>query len=369
MHHNSPTMTDTPLIGPQDLESREIHGAGNGGVPGTLPRENSPDSGVPLPDAQPHGPHLLPPGSILSDHGEVYMPPPRPTIVTRPKGKGPRRRSTDLMMKPGKRSWIWGTKLIFFEACQEQWVQASEQKTVGDFYLKMAQLYTAKYSFNLADDEDFEVGVADPPDWVANKVVNPFVDSIAERYGMCVSLLLCGPIGDRGGCIGMRSVHAGVTRELVEKDWPSHDPDGFSMVEACMVDFGHHVFTQAECDMRRTEVQVEEMLPAAGTARPAPVIPSPSAVPTTSPPRALPRGNNKNGNSPRSDGDAAAGSGADTNASGGVHGANGGGSEGDASGGGGGGEGGGEGGGSREEEMDGGEAVVVASKSPIHAQQ
>ncbi|KAJ7842533.1 hypothetical protein B0H14DRAFT_3456751 [Mycena olivaceomarginata] len=36
----------------------------------------------------------------------------------------------------------------------------------------MAKLYTVKYGFLLDDDEDFECDVADPLDWVTNKVVN-----------------------------------------------------------------------------------------------------------------------------------------------------------------------------------------------------
>ncbi|KAJ7863884.1 hypothetical protein B0H13DRAFT_2353934 [Mycena leptocephala] len=34
--------------------------------------------------------------------------------------------------------------------------------------------------------------------------LQPFVDSIQERFGMSISLLLCGPIGKRGGVVGMQ---------------------------------------------------------------------------------------------------------------------------------------------------------------------
>jgi hypothetical protein len=36
----------------------------------------------------------------------------------------------------------------------------------------LTKLYLMKYGYHVADDKDFEVDVADPPDWVANKVVN-----------------------------------------------------------------------------------------------------------------------------------------------------------------------------------------------------
>ncbi|KAJ7694010.1 hypothetical protein B0H14DRAFT_3530918 [Mycena olivaceomarginata] len=316
---------------------------------------------------------------------------------------------------------------------KDEWAVASQKKIAGEFYIKMAKLYTVKYRFLLNDDEDFECDVADPPDWVTNKVVNeqltpeetklrqdyhaklrdrlggwyctqyasllkedkatfseifgrlggtrkpprrpqllhfysekrwdshikpraderkralerraemtgvpvpaailiqnevtkecwedepeslkeemlrerereheihlkawkesnadgpnrtpeefsvslksaahylqPFVDIIAERYGMCVSILMVGPIGEHGGQIEMRSVHSGMTRGLVEKDWPLHDPEGFTRVQTSMVDFGHHVFSQAEreeaCVTALQEVEMEEALETSGAA-------------------------------------------------------------------------------------------------------
>jgi hypothetical protein len=62
--------------------------------------------------------------------------------------------------------------LTFFEKRKDEWLAAVEGKKVGDFYSKMTKLYIVKYRRELADDEDFEVDVADPPDWVADKVVN-----------------------------------------------------------------------------------------------------------------------------------------------------------------------------------------------------
>ncbi|KAJ7788730.1 hypothetical protein B0H14DRAFT_3503888 [Mycena olivaceomarginata] len=314
----------------------------------------------------------------------IYTPPPRPPVVRREKEKRSRRKSGDPPGKRGPPSWVWGTKLRFFESRKDDYETASEKK--------------------LGDDEDFAVDVADPPDWVANKVVNekltpeeekfrqefytklrdrlgqcysadlgradgnrhvnrnsfistqekryeehiksrvearkcalakraelsgvkaphaitvqnevtkecweeetyayqqemvrererehdirvkawkesmadgpnrtpeefsaslksaahylqPFVDTIAEWFGMCVSILMVGPIGERGGRIEMRSVHSGKMRGVVEKDWPLHDPEGFTRVQSSMVEFGHHVFSRAECEARVTLVQEPE---------------------------------------------------------------------------------------------------------------
>ncbi|KAJ7702610.1 hypothetical protein B0H14DRAFT_3527195 [Mycena olivaceomarginata] len=340
-----------------------------------------------------------------------------------PPSGGEARQGEEAAQKAGEGVVGLGDKIQILRQ-QEEWLLAHQKKTAGTFYTKMTKLFTVKYGWHLEDDEDFEVDVTDPPDWVANKVVNeqltpeeekyrqefhttfrthlgqwyrtqyanlleddkatftdifgrlgegtrkpprrpqllhlysekryqshikprveerkrvlekhaeyrgedppvaitiqndvtkecweeeseafqeemvrewereheirlrawresnadgpnrtpeefsaslksaahylqPFVDVIADRYGMCVSILMVGPIGEHGGHIEMRSVHSGNTRGLVEKDWPLHDPEGFTRVQTSMVDFGHHVFSQAECDARITAVQEEYTL-------------------------------------------------------------------------------------------------------------
>ncbi|KAJ7264466.1 hypothetical protein B0H12DRAFT_1068719 [Mycena haematopus] len=388
-------------------------------VPVSPTRDDAPVP--PTPPAPPAHDDAPPLGSLISENGEVYSRPPQPAIVRREKEQRTRRKNGEPVGKRGKVSWVWGTKLRFLESRKDAWVAATQQKTVGEFYTRIAKLYVVKYGMDLKDDEDFACDVADPPDWVANKVVNerlsveetkarqdfhtklrerqrlggwyrsqytsllkedkatfhdlfarlgeggrkpprrpqlmhfysekcydahiksrvderkkalqqraeftgtpapaaiaiqnevtkecweeeseefklellrererehnillkaweesmadgpnrtpeefsaslksaahylqPFVDAIADRYGMCVSILMAGPIGDNGGRIEMRSVHSGKTRGLVEKDWPLHDPEGFTQVQKSMVDFGHHVFSQAERDARVTRVQ------------------------------------------------------------------------------------------------------------------
>jgi hypothetical protein len=114
----------------------------------------------------------LPPGSLISDAGEEYILVARPVIVKRVHEKKGRCKAREEPGKPGRVSWVWGTKLMFFEKRKGDFVTVFEKKVAGDFYTKMTRLYTVKYGRELADDEDFEFDVADPPDWVANKVVN-----------------------------------------------------------------------------------------------------------------------------------------------------------------------------------------------------
>ncbi|KAJ7030418.1 hypothetical protein C8F04DRAFT_1186824 [Mycena alexandri] len=414
-------MSETPQITPE-LDGGALN------IAGDAPVDLHPPGGSPAPGDQNgdhtsggalEGPERPPAGTLFSEFGDSYVPPTRPPVVQREKpAKRHRRKAGEAAAKPGKPSWVWGTKETFFTARKEEWLTASQNNGSGSFYTKMSKLFTVKYGFTLEDNEDFESDVADPPDWVANNVVNqqlseeetaarqktyaklrdirqrigawyrtqyasllkddkvafgemfgqlahdtkpkrpqllhfyssrvyddviaprvektvggseekggiywggssnqvtkecwdeeteveqaetkralnreydrvlkaweesradgprktaeeysaslksaahylqPFVDSIAEHMGMKVSLLMAGPIGTQKGSIAMRSVHSGKTKGLVAKDWPLHDPAGFTQVEASMVDFARHCFTQAECEARITAEQDEEL--------------------------------------------------------------------------------------------------------------
>ncbi|KAK7020803.1 hypothetical protein R3P38DRAFT_3547985, partial [Favolaschia claudopus] len=80
--------------------------------------------------------------------------------------------------------------------------------------------------------------------------LQPFVDAIQERFGMCASVLLAGPVGMRGGMIGVQSVHAGQTKGLAPMNWPTYDWKGFEQVERSMISFAKECYTQVECDAR-----------------------------------------------------------------------------------------------------------------------
>ncbi|KAJ7216209.1 hypothetical protein C8J57DRAFT_1538020 [Mycena rebaudengoi] len=73
--------------------------------------------------------------------------------------------------------------------------------------------------------------------------LQPLADAAAKRYGMAVSILLVGPIGEKG-----ERVHSGTTCGAVKKNWPQADPAGFSGVVTSMLRFGILAFSQEECD-------------------------------------------------------------------------------------------------------------------------
>ncbi|KAJ7161947.1 hypothetical protein C8R43DRAFT_1123657 [Mycena crocata] len=419
--------------------------------PVIIPDASPPPAPAVVPDATPPpDASALPPPVIVTDVSAApWMPPAMmPGLIQREKRKQTRRKKGDPPGKPGKDSWVWGTKFTFFHGRQNDFLESVEQNTTGEFYTKLAKLYVLKYPRGMKDDEDLEYDIEDPPDEAANQVVNvrldpgevkarqdyfkfvrerigpwyrghcssllkrekatlgqllggladvmrpkprrphvthyysskyyddrvepevakrmkalerragytgekvphrivvqnemtkecwdaetpefqaemlrglnkeydialkgwresmadgpsrtaeefstsltsaahylqPFCEAIEEKLGMVVAVLLAGPIGDRGGRIEMRSIHSGKTRGLVEKDWPAFDPVGFRAVERSMVEFGHQVFTKADCDARKTAVQdpayVGETAEEAGVlSRNAVVVPKPTASP------------------------------------------------------------------------------------------
>ena len=94
--------------------------------------------------------------------------------------------------------------------------------------------------------------------------LQPFADAAHEHYGMNVTILLCGPIPDRGGRIEMRrsvccmllheagvycegwagSVHAGMSNGLVLRIWSDFDRAGFDAAQRSFVQFSHQCFSK-----------------------------------------------------------------------------------------------------------------------------
>ncbi|KAJ7026918.1 hypothetical protein C8F04DRAFT_1267515 [Mycena alexandri] len=59
-------------------------------------------------------------------------------------------------VKPGKASWVFGTKAVFFSRHKDEFLAAVETKTQGTFYSKVAQLYLKKYGYHTEWDADLE---------------------------------------------------------------------------------------------------------------------------------------------------------------------------------------------------------------------
>ncbi|KAJ7779982.1 hypothetical protein B0H16DRAFT_1711211 [Mycena metata] len=68
--------------------------------------------------------------------------------------------------KPGKISWIHGTKATFFESRAVDWAAAQKGGSfqVGQFYDNISSLYLQKYGYNMKDEDDLAEDVPDPTD-------------------------------------------------------------------------------------------------------------------------------------------------------------------------------------------------------------
>ncbi|KAJ7148605.1 hypothetical protein C8R46DRAFT_1231121 [Mycena filopes] len=107
--------------------------------------------------------------------------------------------------------------------------------------------------------------------------LQPFVDAASLRFGMNVSLLMCGSIPDRGGAIEIRSVHSGMSNGMVPRIWTDFDRAGFDVVQRSFIDFTHHCFTEEQCRAR----SLNGMPAMEGTAPEAPTT-NPTAEQSTS---------------------------------------------------------------------------------------
>ncbi|KZP11770.1 hypothetical protein FIBSPDRAFT_962038 [Athelia psychrophila] len=104
--------------------------------------------------------------------------------------------------------------------------------------------------------------------------MQPLCDLTAKKFGAAVTMLVVLPVDN--GAIEMRSVFSGKTSGLVPKTYPEFDPLGFDALQQSYVNFGHHVFSKADCDLRvlhametkdgDSDQYEDDATPAAGTA-------------------------------------------------------------------------------------------------------
>ncbi|KAJ7204882.1 hypothetical protein B0H12DRAFT_1243557 [Mycena haematopus] len=104
-------------------------------------------------------------------------------------------------VKPGKKSWIHGSKLVFFEGHKDVYLAAAEMKQTGSFYQKLVHLYLAKYGYNTAWDADLQEDqdVADDVD--EDEDVNDLSAEEAEERAKYFQLLKTWYNGRYGGSV------------------------------------------------------------------------------------------------------------------------------------------------------------------------
>ncbi|KAK7676420.1 hypothetical protein QCA50_014137 [Cerrena zonata] len=94
-----------------------------------------------------------------------------------------------------------------------------------------------------ADDYDYALKSAGP-------VLHTIAQGLAKKYGMVVSILMAGPIGEDGGKIGVRSYHFGETTTRSKVSWPDFNKTAYTSTVEDFTKFAMSVFTPEECQSR-----------------------------------------------------------------------------------------------------------------------
>ncbi|KAF7796177.1 hypothetical protein EIP86_007351 [Pleurotus ostreatoroseus] len=94
--------------------------------------------------------------------------------------------------------------------------------------------------------EEYDHAMKHLPPYLQN-----IADSLMRRTGMICSIMLCGPIPDKGGKLAVRSLHCGTIPGTVPgKTWPDVDPAGYGIAETSMTRFAARIFTKDDMDAR-----------------------------------------------------------------------------------------------------------------------
>ncbi|KAF9491980.1 hypothetical protein BDN71DRAFT_1433587 [Pleurotus eryngii] len=129
-----------------------------------------------------------------------------------------------------------------------------KDKTSPDAHISMCTAYvTARYAAEtpafrkeLEERVDREYTQALEVVWEeADSFLHVFVDAIAKKFGMTVSLLLVGPLGVEQGKISI--AHSSNPGSMTNLIWPKFDKQGFRNVQASLIKYGKSVFSPAEC--------------------------------------------------------------------------------------------------------------------------
>ncbi|KAJ7855149.1 hypothetical protein B0H14DRAFT_2579490 [Mycena olivaceomarginata] len=189
-------------------------------------------------------------------------------------------------MKPGKaQAWQFYSKLYYKECVkkifEEEWkVQAQRAKDLGQdpphdvkvrgevtrhVWEGESPEFQADVNARLQADYDqrvrvWEIGHAEVPSTTKEEMIGalnnaghylqPLADGIHARFGMNVVIMLVGLIGDQGGAIGVRSVHAGKTKGLNARAWYEFDRLGYREAEKSIIQFSEKCYSAEECRSR-----------------------------------------------------------------------------------------------------------------------
>ncbi|KAL1673314.1 hypothetical protein EV122DRAFT_294247 [Schizophyllum commune] len=77
--------------------------------------------------------------------------------------------------------------------------------------------------------------------------LQPITDAISTAFKGVVAVMICAPMPEDGGNLGVVSIHSGMSQGIMQAKWPyGVCKDGFRRAEQELLDFGEHVFTLEE---------------------------------------------------------------------------------------------------------------------------
>ncbi|EMD33452.1 hypothetical protein CERSUDRAFT_98555 [Gelatoporia subvermispora B] len=134
------------------------------------------------------------------------------------------------------------------EVAAEQWAQESQE-----FRDELLQLLQEEHDREVEEAKRLEVTNEYADISQAMKEASIFLHAIAKglewRYGLAVSILMAGPMPEKGGSLE-HSVHAGATSDAAALKWPNWDKEGYGQVESAMLKFADRVFPLSERALR-----------------------------------------------------------------------------------------------------------------------
>ncbi|KAJ6464242.1 hypothetical protein C8R47DRAFT_1079626 [Mycena vitilis] len=97
---------------------------------------------------------------------------------------GPRERQGLAPVKPGKASWVAGTKLVLFESLRDDYLAAAEIKETGAFYSRVAGIFVGTYGHNMDWHDDLAEGQTVADDVDPDEDVDSLTQAEGERRAM-----------------------------------------------------------------------------------------------------------------------------------------------------------------------------------------
>ncbi|KAF7799680.1 hypothetical protein EIP86_010920 [Pleurotus ostreatoroseus] len=112
-------------------------------------------------------------------------------------------------------------------------------------------------------------------------ILQDFANAIAQMTGLVTTILLGGPIPDKGGKLEVKSIHSGLSKGLIEQPWYKADRPGFKQVSDIFQAFVNSAYTLDEQRARALPGTWKEPTTPSGSAAATPVARA-TALPSTS---------------------------------------------------------------------------------------